>query len=45
MSEKEEQSTEPVTRSDNTAPDSNAPSPGSTGGGDAPTAERPVRGG
>jgi len=45
MSEKEEQSTEPVTRSDNTAPDSNAPSPGSTDGGDAPTAERPVRGG
>ncbi len=45
MSEKEEQSTEPVTRADNTAPDSNAPSPGSTDGGDAPAAERPVRGG
>ncbi len=45
MSEKEEQSAEPVARSDNTTPDSNAPSPASTDSGAEAIVERPVRGG
>ena len=43
MSEKEEQGAEPVSRSDNTTPDSNAPSPESTDSGAA--MDRPARGG
>jgi small subunit ribosomal protein S5 len=45
MSEKEEQSAEPVVRSDKTAPDSRAPSPESTDSGAEAVVERPVRGG
>jgi small subunit ribosomal protein S5 len=43
MSEKEEQGAEPVSRSDNTTPDSNAPSPESTDSG--AVMDRPARGG
>jgi small subunit ribosomal protein S5 len=44
MSEKEEQSAEPVVRSDNTTPDSSAPSPEPTDSGAEAVVERPVRG-
>ncbi len=45
MSEKEEQSAEPVIRSDNATPDSSAPSPESTDSGAEAVVERPARGG